>query len=232
MNGWIKLNKRIRKHWLWDHPDYFRAWVDMLMMANWKETKKLYKDEIIVIERGEFPTSIRKLAERWNMAINTVNKLLKLLKKDTMIDTHSDYGFTTIKINNYEKYQTRLDTPRDTVSDTLADTVSDTTIRYIKNNKTIKNNNIVRFDSFWNLYDKKINREKCLSKWNRLSNKDKDAIFDHLPNYIASTPDKQYRKNPLTYLNNRGWDDVVILPKQKLTNTQSNVKKIMDVELP
>jgi len=142
MNGWIKLNKRIRKHWLWDHPAYFRAWVDMLMMANWKETKKLYKDEIIVIERGEFPTSIRKLSERWGMAINTVNKLLKLLKKDTMIDTHTKHGFTTIKINNYEKYQTRLDTPRDTLGDTLSDTVSDTlsdtTIRNKKNIKDIK----------------------------------------------------------------------------------------------
>ena len=50
MNGWISLHKKIRKHWLWDNPIYFRAWVDMLMMANYKLEKKAYKDKIITIK--------------------------------------------------------------------------------------------------------------------------------------------------------------------------------------
>lgn len=40
---------------------------------------------------------------------------------------------------------------------------------------------------------------------------DKEEIFATLPNYIAATPDKQYRKNPDTYLNNKSWQDEILI---------------------
>jgi hypothetical protein len=64
-----------------------------------------------------------------------------------------------------------------------------------------------RFDEFWNLYDKKDGLAKCKSKWSRLKVKDIDLIFKVLPNYVQSTPDKKYRKNPLTWLNGEHWND-------------------------
>ena len=141
-NGYIKLHRRIRKHWLWEHPEFYQAWSDMLMMANWKDQKRIYKDEIIIIERGSFPTSLRKLAERWGFSINKLNRFLKLLKKDTMIDTHTDYGFTLVIIVNYEQYQVQENTQTDTVGVTVVDTVGDTvgvtTIRKIRKNKKEK----------------------------------------------------------------------------------------------
>ena len=65
----------------------------------------------------------------------------------------------------------------------------------------------VPFDDFWNLYNKKTGRKKSEAKWKRLTNKDRAAIMEHLPNYIRNTPDVQYRKNPETYLNNESWND-------------------------
>lgn len=65
----------------------------------------------------------------------------------------------------------------------------------------------VPFDDFWNLYNKKVGRKKSEAKWKRLTNKDRAAIMEHLPNYIRNTPDVQYRKNPETYLNNESWND-------------------------
>ena len=64
-----------------------------------------------------------------------------------------------------------------------------------------------RFDSFWDLYDKKDGSSKCKAKWNRLKESDKDIVFKTLPSYVLSTPDKQYRKNPLTWLNGEHWND-------------------------
>ena len=32
-----------------------------------------------------------------------------------------------------------------------------------------------------------------------------------MPLYVNSTPDKQFRKHPLTYLNNRGWEDEIVV---------------------
>ena len=126
MSDWIKLHRRIRKHWLWEHPEFYQAWSDMLMMANWKDQKRVYKDEIIIIERGSFPIALRKLADRWGFSLNKLNRFLKLLKKDTMIDTHTDFGFTLVKIVNYKQYQVKNDTQTDTIGDTIGDTVVDT----------------------------------------------------------------------------------------------------------
>jgi predicted phage replisome organizer len=63
------------------------------------------------------------------------------------------------------------------------------------------------FDDFWNLYDKKTGKEKCMSRWQKLSESEKDKIFDALPLYVNSTPDLKYRKNPLTWLNGKHWED-------------------------
>jgi len=73
-------------------------------------------------------------------------------------------------------------------------------------------NNNVQFDTFWDLYDKKVNVAKCKNKFNKLKDSDKKLIFLNLPNYLAVTPDKQFRKDPLTYLNNEGWNDEIIKP--------------------
>jgi hypothetical protein len=85
------------------------------------------------------------------------------------------------------------------------------------------NNNIIyisAFEKFWNSYNKKIARGKCENKWDTLPQADKDDIFKVLSAYVTSTPDKQYRKNPLTYLNNDGWKDEILQPKNKQTSSQ------------
>tara|TARA_R110002111_G_scaffold93554_1_gene145231 strand:- start:39 stop:650 length:612 start_codon:yes stop_codon:yes gene_type:complete len=76
-----------------------------------------------------------------------------------------------------------------------------------------------RFDDFWNMYDKKDGAAKCKSKWNKLKEHEKDSIFRSLPSYVISTPDKQYRKNPLTWLNGEHWNDDITNIKQTATFT-------------
>lgn len=66
------------------------------------------------------------------------------------------------------------------------------------------------FEEFWNTYDKKNDRLACEKKFAKLTEKEKELIWAHVPKYVLSTPDKQYRKNPETYLNNKCWNDEVI----------------------
>ncbi len=65
------------------------------------------------------------------------------------------------------------------------------------------------FLSFWNLFNKKIDKKKVESKWSKLKESDKNLILLKLPAYIKSTPDIKYRKNPLTYLNGESWNDEI-----------------------
>jgi hypothetical protein len=83
------------------------------------------------------------------------------------------------------------------------------------------NNNKVQFEKFWNLYDKKEDRIKCEGKWNRLTDKERINCINNLPAYILSTPDKQFRKNPSTYLNNKSWENEIIKLESKKDNPKT-----------
>jgi hypothetical protein len=67
------------------------------------------------------------------------------------------------------------------------------------------------FNEFWDMYDKKIDKVSCEKKYKKISLEEKQLIFETLPTYLLSTPDKKYRKNPETYLNNKAWNDEVIV---------------------
>lgn len=67
------------------------------------------------------------------------------------------------------------------------------------------------FDTWWNLYAKKRGKEKCMKKWAKLSHAERKACIDATPTYVASTPEIQYRKDPITYLNNKSWNDEVYI---------------------
>ena len=79
------------------------------------------------------------------------------------------------------------------------------------------------FNAFWNLYDKNVGQIKCGKLFCNLSENDIEKIFKTLPAYIASTPDKKYRKDPGTYLQNRAWEDEIVLP------TTDKKKEIIDL---
>ncbi len=78
------------------------------------------------------------------------------------------------------------------------------------------------FEKFWNMYDKKVGRDKSFSLWGKLSKKDKEDCFKFIPLYIKERPNKQYRKNPETFLRNKSWNDEIIT-EEKTISTYKNV---------
>lgn len=84
------------------------------------------------------------------------------------------------------------------------------------------------FDRFWNEYDKKTgNREKIEKKFKRLSEEEVKLIFDYIPEYKKSQPEKKYRKNPETFLNNKGWQDELIKNQETVIKKQ-NINSVWD----
>ena len=75
----------------------------------------------------------------------------------------------------------------------------------IDNNKIYKS-----FIDWWKLYDKKVGKDKALKFWTKkLDESLVDEIMDHTKRYVKST-DKQFRKNPYTYLFNATWEDEIM----------------------
>ena len=76
---------------------------------------------------------------------------------------------------------------------------------------TINENINIDFEWFWNEYDKKVgDKQKLKKKWNKLTDEERQNAMNYLELYKQSVPDKQFRKNPETFLNNKSWNDEII----------------------
>lgn len=90
------------------------------------------------------------------------------------------------------------------------------------------------FLDFWNLYDKKVGDiSKLKKKWDKLNQGAREKIMLHLPAYKESQPDKQFRKDPATYLNNSSWNDEIIkkTDEHSNNNTANKIGRINQTEI-
>jgi hypothetical protein len=98
-----------------------------------------------------------------------------------------------------------------------------------KVNKELNNNTNERFEEFWNIYNKKVGKDKAKAKWSKLKEKEIEDIFKALPLYIASREVK-YRKDPERYIGHRVWEDE--MPNTTLTTTPLSTNKITEIVIP
>jgi hypothetical protein len=91
-DGWISLYRSIQDHWLWEEKPYdkARAWIDLLLLANHKDSRILLGNELINIKKGSFITSQKKLMNRWGWGAEKTRNFLKLLEAEGMIEFHPD----------------------------------------------------------------------------------------------------------------------------------------------
>jgi hypothetical protein len=88
-----------------------------------------------------------------------------------------------------------------------------------KEKDNYKNKEYIEFEVFWNLYDKKVSVSKCTPKWHKLTLEKQKAAIAYIPKYKLSQPDKKFRKNPETFLNNESWNDEIINSCNEKTRT-------------
>lgn len=172
--GFILLYRRIWDCWIWEDANDLKRWIDLLMLANHADKKIKFDGELITISRGQYLTSIRKLADRWGCTTKTVRKFLELLESDTMIVRKSTPRATLINIVNYEIYQ-GFEDEKGTVSNTLSNTVSNTvttlqsphSLPTNNNDKTMINNDkeiyCVDFEKVWAIYPRHTEKKKAYS---------------------------------------------------------------------
>lgn len=101
----------------------------------------------------------------------------------------------------------------------------DVFINTLHNKKEIS----IDFEVFWSLYDKKVGaKEKLTKKWESLTDHERASAIDHIQKYRLAQPDKKYRKDPSTYLNNKSWNDEII----QSTNNKVKEKEQGFLEVP
>jgi len=164
------------------------------------------------LKHQNFNTNMKK------SAIDVYNSLHKDLKiKDLNIDKSKPLeAFETLSkhLGMVRKVEVEYEVEVETEYEVEVEREVESEINIISSKDEIesdlKNQYIFLFDEFWKKYDKKVDREKCLKKWMRLKQSEIQQIFENIEKYVESTPDKQFRKNPLTYLNSKSYENEII----------------------
>lgn len=104
-----------------------------------------------------------------------------------------------------QKTQAFIEKPKKPDNDSV--NVSDSVSVNVKEDINISSSD---FEIFWDMYGKKVDKEASRKKFMKLKQSDIEKIFQTLPDYVKSTPDQKYRKNPATYLNNKSWNNEII----------------------
>ncbi len=108
MAGWIKIQRAIREHWIWQDPIKLRQWIDILISVNHSPNKVNIGNRIYECGRGQSIQSLSGWARQWGISKDRARNFLVLLEKDGMI-SHENIGKTTrITVCNYDTYQTDL----------------------------------------------------------------------------------------------------------------------------
>ena len=146
MNGYIKLNREITKHWIWNDKPFSKgqAWIDLLLRARWQDGKVFYEGKLEDRKRGSVYCSMSYLAKEWGWDRRKVRRFLSVLESDGMLSVNGTTHGTTIIIENYSKWQDGLTT------DSTGDGTTDVQPMYNhctqkkkdKKEKKDKNNNI------------------------------------------------------------------------------------------
>jgi len=105
----------------WTNESFTRsqAWIDLLLLANYKDTFTRISGERFNVKRGELIWSQKSLSARWKWSRGKVKRYLDELQDlEHQIEYQNIRRSTLIKIVNYDKHQTLGSAPNDTPDDT------------------------------------------------------------------------------------------------------------------
>ena len=108
--GWVKIYRSLLD-WEWfDDAETVKLFIYILLSANYEDKKW----RGMVVERGQYVTSLGSLSEILGMSVKRVRIRLERLTKSGAITTSGANRFTTITICNYDTYQD-AETEKDTL---------------------------------------------------------------------------------------------------------------------
>lgn len=211
LHGWLKLHRSLLSHWVASEPESLAVWIRLLAEANHKPSKKRFNGSLIDVDRGQTIFGLNAFSDKSGITKAKLRRILSELESDGMISRQITNKYSLITITCFEKYQG--DDTQDAPKPQAKRKQSASKSQHRKNDKNEEEGEEVikpsRFDEFWDLYAKKSDRAKCEAKFNKLDEGQIELIFERLPAYIQSTPEVQFRKNPLTWLNGECWNDEI-----------------------
>lgn len=192
------------------------------LLPSWSECEIIEGEAWYFFSKNKILEQIPLLSQKWN--IDTIYRQTKILIEKDLLRFkkiwQKDYWQLTPKIKewnfkNSEKFPNELGKISELNSE------KNPTYNNISNNDKINDKKICPFFSeFWQVYKRKIDKEKAEKKFERLSTQEKMLAVAGAKNWAAKwdaeETDLEFIPHPTTWLNNRRWEaEIFIKTKTK-----------------
>ena len=104
--GWFKFHRQI-----FDNPictkdaEYFFVWCFLLAEAKFEEERTLFKNQEIILKKGQLKTTSKEISIALKISESKVNRILKKFENEKQIERQTSTQNTVITILNWDMYQ-------------------------------------------------------------------------------------------------------------------------------
>lgn len=217
--------------------EYQTLYLKLCLLSLKSDGKLIFKDYI--------PYDINMLSTVLRVGIDTVKTGIELLNKLKLIEiTHSGIMYMTdiqSLIGKGSSEGDRIKSYRKRIKNESKNTAKRTLGVQMYSNRTPElelelelekelekeKDNIDRFFcDWWELYDKKVGKQKAIKEFIKLhpNNELFNLIMNHTKKY-CETRDKEFRKDPDGYIKNKCWNDEIIEKTKKQKQNPEDLQK-------
>lgn len=152
-----------------------------------------------------------------NISKNTITRAIKELEKEKLVVVKRRARANSLYSINMNTIFSIYESQNNDICIPSSETDESPDMCTIKQNSfkqnIIKENINIPFSDFWDKYDYcKGKKSDVETKWIALTDEERTLTMESLDKYLLSTPDKTYRKYPMSYLNTEAWNDEHVVP--------------------
>lgn len=138
--GWIKIHRQILNNPIVTKDgDHFAVWVFLLLEAQHKPYKKIFRGEKITLEAGQLITGRKVISATLGINESKVFRVLKSLKSEQQIEQQTSNKSSMITILNWSRYQVDEQQNEQQVNNNR--TASEQQVNTLQECKTVNNEN-------------------------------------------------------------------------------------------
>lgn len=201
--GWIKLHRQIKDHWIYKSKDPYtkrEAFLDILLEVNHSEETFQIKGELFTCFPGQSLNSLETWGKRWRWSTSKVKRFFVLLQKDSIVELKNERKTTRLSLCNWETYQDeRKADEKQTKSKRVSNEKQTSTN---KNEKNEKNDIITRKSEFknkiWKTYNKRYSLDTIrdfFEYWSEHGDNDKKMRFEKERTFSLEARIKRWDNN-------------------------------------
>ena len=164
---------------------------------------------------------------------NCDSQLGKIYDKSAKAKASAKARWAKKDADNMRTHSERIETPCERIENgcELDATHYPLPINPLPTIKTLDQDELDReFEKVWEMYGRKGNKKTSKARFVKLKVDDKNLMYNHLPAYLLSTPDKQYRKDFQSYINLECWNDEVISNENSKGSYQPRLSAVEEVQ--